>query len=195
MAAPSLASLIVVTLLCCNAMAEGGGEESSKKGEAAANEHYSGKQDSDWEAIQQKLSAAKGKIDAQASVVQALIMDKDHLKGEELALKIEEIKKQHQKYLEMVSDYNKQNDDFLNRYPERGIKEKRVYKRVKMKSLDAFEDDVSVRGKMNKLHKKILKQYPRAVQAGEGKEKEKTAPTQSPSNGAADVTAPIEIKK
>ena len=31
-----------------------------------------------------------------------------------------------------------------------------------MKSLDSFEDDVTLRGRMNKLHKKVLKQYPNA---------------------------------
>ncbi|MGZ3726958.1 MAG: hypothetical protein ACXWQQ_14230 [Pseudobdellovibrio sp.] len=124
--------------------------------------------------------------------MQNLIIEKNSLKGDALADKIAEIKKQHQKYEQMVFDYNKLNDEFLTKYPERGLKEKRIYKRAKIKSLDSFEDDVTLRGKINKLHKKILTQYPHAFESKNQKAVGTVSGTQKEED---DVTEPILYKK
>ena len=166
--------------------------EGKEEGAAPVNEVYSGKQDQNWEAVQTNLAAAKAKLDAQSTVVQNLIIEKNALKGEALNEKIAEIKIQHQKYEKMVFDYNKLNDDFLTKYPERGLKEKRIYKRAKMKSLDSFEDDVTLRGKINKLHRKILTQYPKAF---EGKNKNTGGNVSGTQKADDNVTEPILYKK
>lgn len=175
--------------LSFNALAQ----EKKVEGEAAY-EVYSGKQDQSWEVVQQDLAALKAKLDTQATLLQNLISEKANLKGEALTTKIDEVKVEHKKYQKMVFDYNKLNEEFLTKYPERGLKEKRIYKRVKMKSLDTFEDDVTLRGKMNKLHNKIKKQYPKVFA-----EKKESAPV---SGGTSEsqklddkVTQPIQFKK
>lgn len=157
-------------------------------------EVYSGKQDQSWEIVQGDVMALKGKLDAQATVVQALISEKTNLKGDALSAKIADIKKEHLRYEKLVLDYNLKNEEFLTRYPERGLKAKRVYKRVKIKSLDAFEDDVTTRGRMNKLHNKVLQQYPRAFKV-EKTPNESTSTDENLKNPAQDVTNPIQFRK
>lgn len=155
---------------------------------------YSGKQDQKWEAVQAEVMALKGKMEMQAAVVQSLIAEKDSLKGKELQQKLDQIKVEHQKYERLVVDYNSRNEEFMTRYPERGLKEKRIYKRAKIKSLDSFEDDVTVGGRMNKLHNKVLKQYPRAFK--DEKNKKESSASDVPSKGVSDdVTNAIKVKK
>lgn len=169
-------------------------ESEDQKGAAAKEQIYSGKQDQNWELVQTQVTALKGKMDMQATVVQTLIAQKNSLTGEALQQKMEEIKVEHQKYERLVVEYNKKNEEFMTRYPERGLKEKRVYKRAKIKSLDAFEDDVTVRGRMNKLHNKVLKQYPRAF-SDEKNKKESSASSGTTKSASDDVTNAIKIKK
>lgn len=162
---------------------------------ASAAEIYSGKQDQSWEHVQGEVVALKGKLDAQASVVQALVSEKMNLKGDALNAKIEDIKKEHVKYEKLVVEYNKKNEEFLTRYPERGLKAKRVYKRLKIKSLVAFEDDVTLSGRMNKLHKKVLQQYPKAFKEEEKNKNESTSGSENENKSSEDVTTPIYFKK
>jgi hypothetical protein len=159
----------------------------------AKDEIYSGKQDQNWEVVQTQLTALKGKLDAQAAVVQNLISEKMNLKGEALQQKIEVIKKEHQVYEKLVFDYNNKNEEFLTRYPERGLKEKRIYKRVKIKSLDSFEDDLTLRGRMNKLHNKVLRQYPKSF-TEKNKNQSKTA-SEATKSVSGDVTNSIKFNK
>ena len=183
--------LLVLTLLSCTTFAN---EEHEKaEGAAPVNEAYSGKQDQSWEAVQAEVGALKAKLDAQAIVVQNLIAEKENLKGEALSEKIDQIKKEHLKYEKLVFDYNVKNEEFLTRYPERGLKEKRIYKRVKTKSLSSFEDDVTLRGRMNKLHNKVLRQYPQAFK-GEKNKNESTGADKSKSK-SGDVTEAIKFDK
>lgn len=157
--------MILICSLWGSAHAEQTTKENAKETEpttaesAAALTEYSGKQNREWEQAQAKLGAAKGRMDAQMSVVQNLIMAKSGLKGKELSDKIEELKREHLKLRKSIDDYNELNEEFLTRFPERGRKESRLYKRVKSKSLKAYEEDFTVHGSVNKLHNKILKQY------------------------------------
>lgn len=167
--------------------------------ESASDEaNYSGKQDQTWEVVQTKLGAMKTKLDSQTAVINSLIAEKASLSnGDEVAKKNEELKKQHAKFEEMVGDYNRLNDEYLTKFPERGTKEKRVYQRLKMKTLDSFEDDYTLRGRLNKLHSKVLRQYPGSVAPPIVKKTKKTDPkpasaTQVQGN---DVTDQIELKK
>jgi len=169
------------------------GEASAKEG-APSEQLYSGKQDQNWELVQAEVTALKGKMEMQSTLVQNLIAEKNSLTGQPLQQKMDQIKSEHQKYERLVVEYNAKNEEFVTRYPERGLKEKRVYKRAKIKSLDSFEDDVTVRGRMNKLHNKVLKQYPRAFT--EEKNKKESSVSSEPGKSASDdVTNAIKIKK
>lgn len=120
---------------------------------------------------------------------------KSQVKGDELSALAENIKQQHRKYEDLVLDYNKKNDEFLTRYPERGLKEKRVYKRVKMKSLNNFEADVSMKARMRRLHDKVLKQYPGVVDTQRSGSPNSHAHSTDTQPSQKDVTEPIQLKK
>lgn len=155
---------IFVLLNAVNAQEHGAPKKEEKPAEGAAttlNQDYSGKQNQDWEKAQAKLGAAKGKMDAQMALLQSLIADKERLKGKERADKVEELKSEHIKLRKYIEEYNELNDEFLTKFPEKGIKQSRIYKRVKPKTLKAYEEDMTVHGRVNKLHSKIMKQYPK----------------------------------
>lgn len=185
--------ILLIGLLSLRALANE--HEESREGAAPANENYSGKQDQHWEVVQTELGALKSKVDAQAVVVEGLMAQKSQVKGDELSALAENIKLQHRKYEDLVLDYNKKNDEFLTRYPERGLKEKRVYKRVKMKSLNNFEADVSMKARMRRLHDKVLKQYPGVVDTQRSGSPNSHAHSTDTQNIQKDVTEPIQLKK
>ena len=165
----------------------------SDKKENSTPEIYSGKQDQNWEVVQNELIALKAKLDAQHALVNTLIAEKSNLSGEALSAKVEDVKKQHLKYEQLVVEYNKKNEEFLTRYPERGLKVKRLYKRVKLKSIQAFEDEHSYRGKLNRLHKKVIAQYPNAIVSSS--DKSKVGSTDESEAKPKDVTDQIQLKK
>lgn len=125
------------------------------------NEDYSGKQSTEWEKIQQDLVTVKGKLEAQTSMVLSLIEAKNSLKGKALDGKLDELKIEHQKLQKYTEEYNRKNHEYLTKFPERGIKDRRTYRRLKAKSLQAFENEMTIQGRVNRLHAKILSQYPK----------------------------------
>jgi hypothetical protein len=187
--------LIILILGLFSRPALANDQKESQEGAAPANENYSGKQDQHWEIVQTELGALKSKVDAQAVVVEGLMAQKSLVKGEELSVLAENIKQQHRKYEDLVLDYNKKNDEFLTRYPERGLKEKRVYKRVKMKSLNNFEADVSMKARMRRLHDKVLKQYPGVVDTQRSGVVNSPTHSSDVESSKKDVTEPIKFKK
>ena len=125
------------------------------------NEDYSGKQSAEWEKIQLDLGAVKGKLEAQTSLVMTLIEAKNSLKGEALDSKLDELKTEYQKLQKITESYNRMNQEYLTKFPERGIKDRRTYRRLKTKSLQAIENEMTIQGRVNRLHTKILSQYPK----------------------------------
>ena len=171
-------------------------EHGGTSSESEAN--YSGKQDQTWELIQTKLGALKTKMDSQTALVNTMIAEKAALaKSEDVAKKADELKIQYHKLETLVADYNSLNEEYLTKFPERGLKEKRIYQRVKVKTLDSFEDDFTLRGRLNKLHGKVLRQYPGAVQAEsrKGSHPPKTPVSEISPAHSEDVTGTIELKK
>lgn len=191
MSYPNLSIFLIAVIFVCFARA------SESKDAALEQSHYSGKQSQEWEKIQAQLAAQKTKLDAQEAIVKALAAEKAGLSGEKLTAKTEELKAAYAKLGTMTSDYNKINEDYLTRFPERGLKDKRVYTRIRPRTLKSYEDDTSVRGRVNSVHKKILKQYakPQATPENKKSTPEKTEAADSSVNSAPDVTAPIQIKQ
>ena len=91
----------------------------------------------------------------------------------------------------MVDEYNELNLEYLTKFPERGIKEKRIYTRVKSKSLQAFEVDQTLQGRVNKLQSKILTQYPKSTEQLKNKKKK----SNSKSLDAKKNSSEAEVKK
>lgn len=183
------ALLLVASL----AVAQQKAEESTED-----NKDYSGKQNQDWEKIQTKLGTMKSKLDTQEAVIKALIAEKSELSGEAQTAKMEQLKLAHSKFETMVNEYNELNLEYQTKFPERGIKEKRIYTRMKSKSLQAFEEDQTIQGRVNKLNSKIQTQYPKAALELKKKKQKKSDTTKEAPKDAdskeKDVTDQIILK-
>ena len=133
----------------------------------------------------------KSKLEAQENIIKALIAEKLNLTDEALTVKIEQLKKEHYQFEKMVDEYNELNLEYLTKFPERGIKEKRIYTRMKSKSLQSFEDDQNLQSRVNKLQSKILTQYPKST---EQLKKKKEKPGAKSSDAKKNSTEP-QVKK
>ncbi len=167
---------------------------------AFTNKDYSGKQSADWEKIQLELSTVKGKLESQTSLVKNLIEAKNSLKGEALDLKLDELKTEYQKLQKYTEEYNRMNQEYLTKFPERGTKVHRTYKRLKTKSLQAIENEMTVQGRVNRLHSKILTQYPKSKAttkkpAATLKSQDATVNESLKGTEKNDVTEQIQLKK
>jgi hypothetical protein len=165
--------------------------ETSHQATDIKDKEYSGKQNQDWEVKQTKLGAKKSKLEAQENLIKTLIAEKMNLTGDALAVKIEQLKTEHIKLEKMIDEYNELNLEYLTKFPERGIKEKRIYTRVKSKSLQAFEADQTLQGRVNKLQSKILTQYPKSTEQLKNKKKK----SNSKSLDANKNSSEAEVKK
>ena len=194
MRCPSVLITLLIVLVTNSVLAQ---ENSVEK---IAEKDFSGAQNSGWEKTQSELGDAKGKLDTQVSLVKTLIAEKNLLNGEALALKIDELKKVYKKLEVITEEYNRINLEYLTKFPERGVKEKRIYKRIQLKSLQNFEVDVTLQGRVNKLHKKILNQYPGANieiknKQSNSQDKSNIKKEESSKTKENDVTDQINFKK
>lgn len=194
MSYPNLSLFLVALIFVCFARA------SESKDAAPENVNYSGKQNQEWEKMQAQLAAQKTKLDAQEAVVKALIAEKSGLSGQALTTKVNQLKSEYTKLRTMTDEYNKLSNDYETQFPERGLKEKRIYTRIRQRTLKSYEDDQSVRGRVNTVHKKILKQYGEAAARAASGDKTPARPSSSRVKKSAepasqDVTDTIQLKK
>lgn len=150
---------------------------------ALLKKDYSGKQGFEWEKAQAEVIAIKAKLEVQISTINAMMDEKNKLKGQALSDKIDQLKMEHEKLKVLMSDYNKLNSEFLTKYPERGIKDVRLYKRSQSKTQKKSDTEMSVGEKVNLVHQKILKQY--SVEKSDSKKQQSVSPAM-PNNKARD---------
>lgn len=72
---------------------------------------------------------------------------------------IQEIVKEHKEMQKMIEDYDKKRSTLRYRYPERGLKIERIYKKIEAKSLADVEAAVGVDGKLNRNLHRMRSQY------------------------------------
>lgn len=170
------------------APAEAGHEASSAGGHggaagaSTADAVYSGKQSQQWSEIQTKLAALKAKLDVQEALVKKLNSEKNHLSGEDLISKMEELKNQHAKWLALNEEYRKISSDFETKFPEKGVNEKRIYKRLDKahaKPDTLKSKDISLSDQLDQLQSKVVSQYPQVDQAKKKQVQKKQEPLKS----------------
>ncbi len=163
-----------------------------------ADQQYSGKQSLEWEKIQNKLMSLKTKVDTQHGIIENLLAEKAHLTGEAQSAKAAELRAEYARLEKLTADYNTLNDEFKTRFPEKGIKESRTYRRIKLKTLDTLESELTLQGRVEKLHTKVLSQYPKSRKPENKKSKTATVVSGDITNGKKseqDITDPILYKK
>lgn len=147
--------------------ASSAGGHAGAAGASAADAVYSGKQSQQWSEIQTKLAALKAKLDVQEALVKKLNIEKNHLTGDDLISKMEELKNQHAKWLALNEEYRKISSDFETKFPEKGVSEKRIYKRLEqnhVKPNTLNSKDLSLSVQLDQLQNKVVSQYPHVVQ-------------------------------
>ncbi len=169
-------------------------------GAAPVAKEYSGKQSQDWSEVQTKLAALKAKVDAQEIVVKSLIQPAG-AGGHEAAAsgghesapatghgaegaaaaeshaanKFEQLKKEDEKLQTLIKQYNKLNTEYETKFPEKGLKESRIYRRSDSQSAEPIENGASsYEVKLKLLQNKILQQYPKAAKASVHAKKART---------------------
>ena len=163
--------------------AHGGGGAATAAG-SVVSPQYSGKQNQDWAEIQTKLATLKAKLDAQEAVVKSLMGSSSHgsssshqapAGGEHGAPPAaghggagasaanvnssEVLKAEHKKWQDLILEYNTVQHEYETRYPEKGVKELRVYKRIEPSEIEDTQKEMTLEGRVNQLHQKIVKQY------------------------------------
>lgn len=168
---------------------------------------YSGKQTQEWQTIQAKVQAAKGKLEQQEVIVKGLLEAKRATGGHGNTAthqsvsdqeQVGVLKKEHQKLLSLIKEYNELRDQLETRFPEKSAKEGRIYKRINPASLEAIENDMSFEGRLRRIDRKIREKYPKSVitkeKSNESEHKqhiEKNKKVEPPKN----VTEPIILQK
>lgn len=173
---------------------EGGGESAHGSSGAATaagsvvSPQYSGKQNQDWAEIQTKLATLKAKLDAQEAVVKSLMGSSSHGSASHQAPSggehgapsaagnggagassanvnsSEVLKAEHKKWQNLILEYNTVQHEYETRYPEKGVKELRVYKRIEPSEIEDTQKEMTLEGRVNQLHQKIVKQYRPAIE-------------------------------
>ncbi len=210
----------------------GGGGEHGGGGAPAVEADYSGKQSQEWSEVQTKLSALKSKVEAQEAVVKSLIAETGGRHGGGSSSggahetpppagghggggaggmneRIEQLKKEHQKLQALIADYNKMNTSYETRFPEKGLKESRIYRRTDPQALQINESASNYEEKVQQLQSKIMRQYPQTAKTLQAKKQKKKLITPAhedekghsekklnpATNKSGDVTEQIILKK
>lgn len=170
----------------------GGGEHGGAA--TAAEADYSGKQSQEWSEVQTKLSALKSKVEAQEALVKSLIVEtggghgapaasggghggSSGAGGDAMGERIEQLKKEHQKLQTMIVEYNKMSAAYETRFPEKGLKESRIYRRTDPQAIQSDEMVSSYEEKVQRLQGKIMRQYPRTAKSIQAKKQKKKTVT------------------
>ncbi len=185
---------LVIFLMATACFANSDVEKKSEKTpeELAKEQNYSGSQNEDWSQAQNDLSLYKQKlINEEIKLVnlKSAVENKEKMTSAE-ALEINATEKNVKKYQQ---EYNQKNSNYLSRYPERGLQQKRKYIRSSTDEVDTdaqkknHSGDVSVEEKpqtlenqLNKLKSKIKNQYKKNTdqtsdRAAKGSQKTQTA--------------------
>lgn len=206
-----LSCLFFFQLVWANEHGEASKKENSPS--AGTEDNYSGKQTQQWSEVQSKLSALKGKVDAQEAIVKSLILEKNavghganagHANEEALAARIEQLKKEHEKLQSLVAEYNKMNTNYETRFPEKGLKENRIYRRADPQAIQPDETVSNYEERVQRLQNRILRQYPKSslrLKTSQSQSKKSKEPSvskekvhESPKK-AGDVTDQIILQK
>ena len=164
---------IVIFLISTAGFANDNAEKKPEKTpeELAQEQNYSGSQNEDWSKAQNDLSLSKQKlINEEIKLVnlKSAVENKEKMTTAE-ALEINATEKNVKKYQQ---EYNQMNSNYLSRYPERGLLQKRKYTRPSTDDVVADiqkknrngdttveEKPQTLENQLHQLKSKIKKQY------------------------------------
>lgn len=178
------------------AAAEGG---EGKEGEAAKGES---KKD-DYSESLARVAALQAKIHASEEAIHKMIEEKQHSKSpEEIGNIVREMVKEHRVLQKNSEEFDQARSYLQYRFPEKGLKEKRVYERPEVKSLEEMENAQSMESRIKKTLGKVRKQYEApeaskkaaAEKAARGKVEEKSSKAKKKLEGP-EISDPVILTK
>lgn len=137
----------------------------------------------EWDAHLASQKASVEKIRAQEKVIYDLIEQKKSTKDNDKISKIlEELVKEHNKLSELYDEFEKEKYHIKYEHPEEGSTIERRYSPYKLKTLQEFESEGGIDGRLSQIKPRVLKKYgdpipPETKEKSEKKEqKEKQKP-------------------
>ena len=113
-----------------------------------------------WDLHEASLKTSYQKIRGTEKKIYELVQKKRQVKSrEEVEPLLEEIKKEHKSLSEMIDNLEKERNHVRFEHPEQGDKSERKYYPYKLKSLEDFEREGGLDGRLNKVKIKMLEQY------------------------------------
>lgn len=114
----------------------------------------------EWVQIQGRLQTLKAKIQAKEKVVTDLIVakakEKDPQKSREI---VKNLTTEHKDLQTSVAEYEQQRNLLKYRFPEKGMRDDRSYRRLEARSIEEMETQVGLDGVLLKTVNRIREQY------------------------------------
>lgn len=114
----------------------------------------------EWMDLSAQISSLKTKISGKEEAIKEAIKHKQHAHSKaDAEHAVQTLLKEHGELKKLEEEYNEKTQLMKYRYPEVGITEKRKYERIKVKSLEDYEQMMSLEGEVKKSVIKIKEHY------------------------------------
>lgn len=160
----------------------------AKKPEAAAAEPTEDKDQQErtkeWMDLGSQISALKTKIKSKEDNIKEIIKHKHHAATKaEAEHAVSNLLKEHAELKKLEEEYNEKTQLLKYRYPDVGITEKRKYERIKIKSIEDYEQIMTLESQVKKSVIKVKEHYGIKDMEEDGVEKSKpNEATDEPNN-------------
>jgi hypothetical protein len=114
-----------------------------------------------WFHTETRLGELIAKVKAKEEALEKAILAKKNLKDDSTEAKaaVELIVKDHKELMDLIEEYNKNLNLLKYRFPERGLKTQRNYKKKEVKSLEQMENTVGLEGTLQRNMKRLRQQF------------------------------------
>lgn len=114
----------------------------------------------EWMELSSQISGLKTKINSKEEAIKEIIKHKHHAKNKaDAEHAVQNLLKEHSELKKLEEEYNEKTQLMKYRYPDVGVTEKRKYERIKVKSLEDYEQMMSLESDVKKSVIKIKEHY------------------------------------
>lgn len=154
------------------------------------------KREEDWNVVQARVSGLETKVKAGQEEINKLILEKNQTKDSARSQEIiEQLVQLHKQLKENVKEYDQQRALLKYRYPERGLKDERVYERIDVKSLPEMESQMNLSHMVTRTMNKVRSQYETPEERKARLEKKENSEKTQSRPPAANLIDPVILKK
>jgi len=163
---------------------EGGGHGAPAQGGAKPVEN----KNAEWVELNSSVQTVRTKVKMKEELIQKLIEEKSKTKDPGEAAKIvKQMVSEHKELQKAIADYEEKRNLLKYRFPEAGLTKEREYERIEGKSLEAMENQWSLKSRIKASVKNIKSKY--GIKSED--EQKKLHPTNSNPDAAAKESNPL----